>query len=163
MAQANLLYLRKTFPDTATALENFDGGITTASIETKTTTDDLNIGTTNLGIINIGTDINRFSDINIGGYNCSLISPNRIATSELDCVNSGGALTIANSMTDGQIIIGPNITNGLIFIGVSDSRTTSSIIHIGDSDNLPAGASVHINNGLNTASNVQILNGTGST
>jgi hypothetical protein len=50
---------------------------------------------------------------------------------------------------------------GEINIGTLGGR--SAVIHIGDGDNNIAGSSVHINNGLNTASNVQILNGTGST
>jgi hypothetical protein len=50
---------------------------------------------------------------------------------------------------------------GVINIGTLNGR--SAIIHIGDGDNNLSGSGVHINNGLNTASNVQILNGTGST
>ena len=50
---------------------------------------------------------------------------------------------------------------GEIFIGTLGGR--SALIHIGDGDSNLAGSGVHINNGLNTASNVQILNGTGST
>ena len=50
--------------------------------------------------------------------------------------------------------------SGEINIGTLAGR--SNIIHIGDGDNNLAGSGVHINNGLNTASNVQILNGSGS-
>jgi len=50
---------------------------------------------------------------------------------------------------------------GEIFIGTLGGR--SALIHIGDGDNNLSGSGVHINNGVNTASNVQILNGTGST
>jgi len=50
---------------------------------------------------------------------------------------------------------------GVINIGTYAGR--NAIIHIGDGDNNVAGSAVHINNGLNAASNVQILNGTGST
>lgn len=50
---------------------------------------------------------------------------------------------------------------GEINIGTLGGR--SALIHIGDGDNNLSGSGVHINNGLNTASNVQILNGTGST
>jgi hypothetical protein len=50
---------------------------------------------------------------------------------------------------------------GEINIGTLGGR--SALIHIGDGNSNLAGSGVHINNGLNTASNVQILNGTGST
>lgn len=48
-----------------------------------------------------------------------------------------------------------------VFIATLGGR--SALIHIGDGDNNLSGSGVHINNGLNTASNVQILNGVGST
>jgi hypothetical protein len=51
--------------------------------------------------------------------------------------------------------------NGRINIGTLGGRTHG--IHIGDGDNNVGGSAVHINNGINTASNVQILHGTGST
>jgi hypothetical protein len=158
-SQANALYLRKTVPDTATAVENFAGGITTSSIETKTTADDLNIGTTNLALINIGTDPARFTDITIGNSSCSLVSPNRISTAEVDCFNPGGALTLANSMTDGLINIGPNLTLGSIYVGAGIDRVSGSVIHIADGDNLPTGANLHLNNGTTNASNTAIMNG----
>ena len=95
---ANLLYLRKTFPDTATALETFNAGIKVSDISPLSASTTLSIGASSTGVINIGTTAGR-----------------------------------------------------------------SQIIHIGDGDNNIAGSGVHINNGVNTASNVQILNGTGST
>ena len=64
-AQANNLYLRKTVPDSATSLETFTGGIITNSIDTTTTSSVLNIGTTSLGDLNIGTTPNRTGSINI--------------------------------------------------------------------------------------------------
>jgi len=50
---------------------------------------------------------------------------------------------------------------GEINIGTLGGR--SALIHIGDGNSNLAGSGVHINNGTNTASNVQILNGVGST
>ena len=52
-ATANTLYLRKTFPDTATSIETFSGGIVTNSIEPAATTS-LTIGVTNASDITIG-------------------------------------------------------------------------------------------------------------
>ena len=45
-AQANLLYLKKTTADTATALETFSGGILSNSLKTIATSDILDIATT---------------------------------------------------------------------------------------------------------------------
>jgi len=55
------------------------------------------------------------------------------------------------------------LTNATGEINIGTLGGRSQIIHIGDGNSNLAGAAVHINNGTNTASNVQILNGTGST
>jgi len=72
-----------------------------------------------------------------------------IATNSLATTSTSSTLDIASTST------------GVINIGVLGGR--SQIIHIGDGNSNVAGGSVHINNGTNTASNVQILNGVGST
>jgi hypothetical protein len=95
---ANLLYLRKTFTDTATALETFSAGILTNLLNPITASSTIDIATNSTGVINIGT---------LGGR--------------------------------------------------------STVIHIGDGNSNVSGGAVHINNGTSTASNVQILNGAGST
>jgi hypothetical protein len=51
-AQANTLYLQKTIPDTATAIEKFQVGIKTPSVDSLTSSTVLNIGA-NSGAINI--------------------------------------------------------------------------------------------------------------
>ena len=157
--QANALYLQKTIPDTATAVENFAGGITTSSIDTKTTAANLDIGATSLGNINIGTSVFRVTDITIGGFNTSVVVPNRFVTAEVDCTNGSGALTIANSMVDGTVDIANNLSAGSIYIGGGTNRLNASVIHIGDGNNLPAGANLHLNNGTTNASNTAIMNG----
>jgi hypothetical protein len=54
-AQANAKYLRKTFPDTATALETFNAGIITPSISNTGTTDvNIKSGNDSTGTITIG-------------------------------------------------------------------------------------------------------------
>ena len=68
--------------------------------------------------------------------------------------------SLAPTSASSQMDIGSSST-GVINIGVTSGR--SQIIHIGDGNSNVAGGSVHINNGTSTASNVQILNGTGST
>ena len=75
---------------------------------------------------------------------------------------TGGIVTDTISPTTVSTVmnIGATSTAG-INIGTIAGR--SAVIHIGDGDNNLAGSGVHVNNGLNTASNVQILNGSGST
>jgi len=72
-----------------------------------------------------------------------------IATNSLATTSAASTLDIASTST------------GVINIGVLGGR--SQIIHIGDGNSNVAGGAVHINNGTSTASNVQILNGAGST
>ena len=93
LAQANLLYLRKNYPDICTALETFNGGISTTFLNASgdiialgdvtgssiygvpRTTSIQSTGNTNVmnfvsnqtsGILNIGTNTSRSGNINIG-------------------------------------------------------------------------------------------------
>jgi hypothetical protein len=93
LAQANLLYLRKTFPDACSALETFNAGIETTflnasgnitasgdvtgtyiygipkttSIQSTANTNVLNLATDQTtGVLNIGTSSSRSGNINIG-------------------------------------------------------------------------------------------------
>ena len=93
LAQANLLYLRKNYPDICTALETFNGGIQTTflnasgniiavgditgdsiygiprttSIQTTATGNVMNFVTNQIsGVLNIGTNATRSGNINIG-------------------------------------------------------------------------------------------------
>jgi hypothetical protein len=95
LAQANLLYLRKNYPDICTALETFNGGISTtflnasgnivasgdvtgtsiygnpitSSIQSLAPTSVLNIATTQTsGILNICTSVAKTGNINIGTF-----------------------------------------------------------------------------------------------
>jgi hypothetical protein len=87
--------------------------------------------------------------------------------------NTADTATALESFTGGILVntISPTTASTTMNVGVTSTAKInigtlggrSAIIHIGDGDNNIAGSAVHINNGLNTASNVQILNGTGST
>ena len=59
--EANLLYLRKTYADTATALETFSAGINTSSVDTSTYVP-LNIGASSSGVYigNSGKNISNY-------------------------------------------------------------------------------------------------------
>ena len=75
--------------------------------------------------------------------------------------NTAGNMTISPIATTASLLIGNATTTTDIQIGTIDGR--SNHIHIGDGNNNVAGGGVHINNGLNNLSNVNILNGAGST
>lgn len=75
--------------------------------------------------------------------------------------NTAGNMTISPTATTASLLIGNATTTTDIQIGTIDGR--SNHIHIGDGNNNVAGGGVHINNGLNNLSNVNILNGAGST
>jgi len=115
IAQANLLYLRKTYPDTATALETFSAGITTDTINTTTTSSTLNIASNNVtGITNITPNLTSGS-IYIGA--------NSTATNARTGIIHIGD---SNSLTTGAVHINNgtnNQTNTQIMNGTSTSGT----------------------------------------
>ena len=60
-ALANSLYLRKTVPDTATAVETFSSGITTNTINSVLPSDLVELIPNGTGILNIGASSSRTS------------------------------------------------------------------------------------------------------
>jgi len=112
-AQANLLYLKKTTADTATALETFSGGILSNSLKTIATSDALDIATTQTsGAINIGSLPSRSGNINIGysvsaptGLGCNINMGNILSSTsiggkyiELAAASSGISLTTSGTL-----------------------------------------------------------------
>lgn len=141
--QANALYLRKRTPDTATALETFNAGILSGSINPITSSSTLNIGTTTVaGNINIGTGAVRGGDINIGdGTNPSgNIDINSGSTNGTNTnINTGattsgqvnlmtgsatGFVNIASGSGSARVNIGSGTTTGLITIGNTANITS---------------------------------------
>jgi hypothetical protein len=178
-SQANALYLQKTTPDTATAVETFSSGILTTKVDVSTSGSNMDIATgSSSGNINIATAGARTGNINIGSGAASsgVITIGSTTSSSLfygtslylQSPQSGSydnyiqLLGIANSLRTGPLTIAPSITSGSIYLGVDASATTgrTGIIHIGDGNNLPAGANIHINNGTTNASTTNIMNGT---
>lgn len=103
---ANTLYLRKTTPDTATALETFSGGLSTQTTTSPSLT----------------TDVSLFQSQSSGtirvGPNASSIS---VHLSNIDCNNN--TINNATSPAVGNIIIGNSQTSGTISIGTNAART----------------------------------------
>jgi len=152
-AQANALYLRKTVPDTATALETFTAGIVTPSVTSTgalnivvpaaVSTDTLNVGVVTRGI---SGQIHHYSDgdncvagagvhINNGinnGSNTNVMNGTN-TTGQLNLMTGGNATGTVNIMTaasSGNVNIKTgNNSTGTIAIGQQNatSFTTTTI------------------------------------
>ena len=71
-----------------------------------------------------------------------------------------GTITAPNTMD----IVMPNaLASNVLNVGVVSRNISGQIHHYSDGDNCVAGAGVHLNNGINNASNTNIMNGTTTT
>jgi hypothetical protein len=149
IAKANLLYLRKTIADTATALETFNAGILSSSLDSLTPSTDLNIGTTMIsGHMNIGTNAGRSGVIHIGdGNNCTTTGDVHINNGNVNAsdtlINSGngassgtvGIATGTGGSNTTKVNISTGSTTGLVNIGNNNTSVTMN------SNNLILGSS----------------------
>jgi hypothetical protein len=121
--QADELYLQKNTPDTATALQTFDSGLSTNLIIPETSTDTLNIGggfvntgdislntggavlLTSTSNVSLGTDI---GDINVGPVQSTGVINIGTAASRSGEINIGSGLTSTATINIGS---GPGIIN----------------------------------------------------
>lgn len=101
---ANTLYLEKTTPDTATALQTFSGGISTQSMVAPNLTADVALfGTQTAGTLRLAT------------------TARSVHVSNIDC--QGNAINNANAPAAGAITIGASQIAGTIEIGANVGRT----------------------------------------
>lgn len=158
--QANLLYLRKTIADTATAQEAFSAGIKTDSIVINSgvtgtiltigNNDPVNIGFGNSragAVVNIGAGT---GNVNIGN---NLSSTVRLGTSgdgmnfsydNMNLINSTGNYSIMSTQTSGNLSIGNNASrSGSISIGSSGNTGTIQIL-TGNTGNTNASPAISI-------------------
>ena len=138
--QANALYLRKRTPDTATALETFNVGILSASMNPITSSSTMNIGTTTVaGNINIGTGAVRGGNINIGtgtGSNGNISISNGGSNGSNTNINSGETATGQVNLMTGTATGFVNIATGAGSASVNISNgTTTGIVNIGNTGN----------------------------
>jgi len=109
---ANTLYLEKTTPDTATALQTFSGGISTQSMTAPSLTSNVNLFTTQTaGTLVLATSARS---VHVSNIDCQGNAINNASTP------ANGALTIGSSQTGtgGTIEIGKNVARtGAITIG----------------------------------------------
>ena len=142
--QANTLYLQKTIPDTATALETFSGGIKTNTIDTINTADVTNISTNSTGNIFIGTSASRTSSnpiqigttaslIRFGTSSNSQITSNNLSMSSVSCLNLNSITPTATFGLLGSHTAAINIGNivsrtGDISIASNQTTGTGNIV-----------------------------------
>lgn len=112
---ADTLYLEKTTPDTATALQTFSGGLSTQSQTAPSlSTDVLLYQNQTAGAIKLGT------------------AARSVCLSNIDC--QGNAINNASTPTTGAITIGASQTSGTLSIGAGALRTNAGAITIGAND-----------------------------
>jgi hypothetical protein len=155
-AQANLLYLRKTFPDTATALETFNGGLRTTTLTATGTTKVLGsqLFITDNEVSPTST-INMLPSGNNPSFGISSIDDGLTITTNpspsIELTKVGRTLNIATTAP-----------NTILNVGTGGRTTSGRIHHYSDADNCVAGSGVHLNNGATNLSNTNIHNGTNS-
>ena len=103
-AVANTLYLRKTTTDSASALETFNGGISTQSMTAPSLT----------------ADVNLFPNQTAGTLRLATTSRS-VHCSNIDC--QGNAINNASAPANGALTIGASQTGGTIEIGTNIART----------------------------------------
>ena len=115
-ATANTLYLQKTVPDTATAVETFSSGLATQTITAPSTiTDVLLFQTQTAGTVRITPDSSTLS----------------VHCSNIDCTSN--TINNANTPAAGGLFIANNQVGGILYLGTSASRTGA--ITIGANNN----------------------------
>jgi hypothetical protein len=112
LEDANALYLRKTTPDTATALETFSAGLSTQSMTSP----------------DLALDVLLFPNQTAGTLKLATTARS-VHVSNIDCQGSG--INNASTPLTGAITIGASQTSGTISIGAGGSRTAAGTITIG--------------------------------
>jgi len=109
---ADTIYLEKTTPDTATALQTFSAGLSTQSMTAPSLTADVSLfGTQTAGTLRLAT------------------TSRSVHCSGIDC--QGSAINNASAPATGALTIGSSQTSGTISIGAGGSRTSAGAITIG--------------------------------
>jgi len=109
---ADTLYLEKTTPDTATALQTFSAGLSTQSMTAPSLT----------------SDVSLFASQTAGTLRLATASRS-VHCSNIDC--QGNSINNASTPATGAITIGSSQTSGTISIGAGGSRTNAGSITIG--------------------------------
>ena len=137
IGEASGIFLNKTSPDIATALETFNAGINTNNITPTTTASTLSLNSSKTGSTNadpciaIATSSGITRTIKIGREGGT--NPNSVHLAGLDITNTG-----LNNITGttGDISIGNLQTDGVLNLGTGALRSTTGVINIGNSASL---------------------------
>ena len=139
-AEANALYLRKTFPDTATALETFNGGL----IVTNTLDNNIRLQPT----ATIEVD---------NGANTMTITPTYI-----DVANNSPLQLGWNTNVGLSVGTGARTLSGVVHhYSDADNAVAGANVHLNNGTNNLSNTGIH--NGANSGGNVNIATGSGST
>lgn len=149
--QADLRYLKKNITDTATALETFNSGIKTNSIESIINTDTLNIQTisdTSINIINVGNATTNNQTLNLNSKTINV--GDTTVPSAINIISPATFTPIATfsaglSSLNVQSIIGQNLTigsmSGIVKFGsaalttqITPSTSSMNITNVGPAD-----------------------------
>ena len=132
IGEASGIFLNKTSPDIATALETFNAGINTNNITPTTTASTLSLNSSKTGSTNadpaiaIATSSGITRTIKIGREGGT--NPNSVHLAGLDVTNTGLNNITA---TTGVINIGNLQTDGILNLGTG-TRTATGVINIGN-------------------------------
>jgi hypothetical protein len=172
--EANLLYLKKTVPDTATSIETFSAGIISPSVDSSGTNNPISIGASQTtGVLNIGTGVRTTGlnggAINIGNFG-STAGPINIGTSNTAITISGlvhqnGAINSLNS-TSGTMRLGFTQTTGTIEVGNGTTRGLGNfggVINIGNASTYSFPINIGNCASTNCQTNIGNLNVTNAT
>jgi hypothetical protein len=167
--QANALYLKKKIPDTATALETFNVGIKTNSIEPINATDTVNINTvssTAINIVNIGNNTTNEQTLNLNSKTINIgdtsvpSSVNILSTSIVIGNPSSGTISFGSSAITTQIT--PS-TSSMYLSNIGPANGDFNLCLLQNTGNLNIGtsttrtAAINIGTGKTTGS-TQIIN-----
>jgi len=156
---ANALYLRKTTPDTATALETFNGGIVTPSLSSTGSLDivmpnALASNVLNVGVVsrNISGQVHHYSDGDgcVAGANVHLNNG----------INNASNTNISNgTTTTGQV----NIMTGASSTGTTTIGTTGTTIGINGTTTITGATTIAGTTNINTSNGLNTTIGTVTT
>ena len=118
--EGDALYLRKTVPDTATALETFSAGLIANTYDLSSAATTKNLFSTQTANTNLFGSMGAGTTLKLGNQTTA----QSVHVSNIDC--NGHTINNANSPAVGNLSIGSAQTTGDIFLGGS-GRTTGAI------------------------------------
>jgi hypothetical protein len=132
LAQANALYLRKTIPDIATAVETFSAGIKTDAIDTNTV-GALTIGGTNANAITLSKPTTASGTLAVTG----ILSANNsfgLKTNKIEPLSTIGNDIIIGSTISATNSVSIGKTTGGLGVSFPSGLLTNSINNVGTND-----------------------------